>query len=132
MSFLLDTNVCSAHFRRPGGLAHRFIQYSGRLYIPTIVLAELYSGAYHHSNPIVLLNKIETFIADVEILGFDQICAKKFGFIRGTLLRQGISISTADLIIASVALTKDLTLVTHNTSDFQYIPDLRLEDWLTS
>ncbi len=28
MSFLLDTNTCSAHFRRPSGLAHRFMQHS--------------------------------------------------------------------------------------------------------
>ncbi len=34
MSFLLDTNICSAHFRRPAGLSHQFIQYSGRLFIP--------------------------------------------------------------------------------------------------
>jgi predicted nucleic acid-binding protein len=26
--------------------------------------------------------------------------------------------------------TIDLTLVTHNTKDFQKIPGLRLEDWL--
>ena len=44
MSHLLDTNICSAHFRRPGGLAHRFIQYVGGLYVPTIVLGELYTG----------------------------------------------------------------------------------------
>ena len=31
MSYLLDTNICSAHIRRPAGLAHRFVQYSGRL-----------------------------------------------------------------------------------------------------
>jgi predicted nucleic acid-binding protein len=24
MTHLLDTNICSAHMRRPGGLAHRF------------------------------------------------------------------------------------------------------------
>ncbi len=30
-----------------------------------------------------------------------------------------------DLMIASVALAHDLTLVTHNTADFQHIPDLR-------
>ncbi|MGD0656053.1 MAG: type II toxin-antitoxin system VapC family toxin [Thermoguttaceae bacterium] len=132
MSYLLDTNICSAHFRRPAGLAHRFFQYSGRLYIPTIVLAELYSGAYHHPNPDPLLIEIEEFLEDVEILVFDQTCAKKFGIIRGNLLRQGISISAADLIIASIALTNDLTLVTHNVSDFQYIPDLHLEDWLTA
>src|SRR5687768_17053607 len=46
MSFLLDTNICSAHMRRPGGLAHRFIQHSGRLWTSTLVLAELYAGAY--------------------------------------------------------------------------------------
>ena len=33
-------------------------------------------------------------------------------------------------MIASVALVHDLTLVTHNTADYQYIPGLRLDDWL--
>ena len=46
MSFLLDTNICSAHFRRPAGLAHRFMQYSGGLFIPTIVLGEPFAWAY--------------------------------------------------------------------------------------
>ena len=36
-----------------------------------------------------------------------------------------------DLMIAAVALVHDLTLVTNNTKDFQNIPGLRLEDWLT-
>ncbi len=31
--------------RRPGRLAQRFIQYTGGLAIPTIVLGELYAGA---------------------------------------------------------------------------------------
>jgi len=35
-------------------------------------------------------------------------------------------------MIASVALVHDLTLVTHNTADFQRIPQLRLDDWLAS
>jgi len=34
MSHLLDTNICSAHFRRPGGLAPQFLQHAGRLFIP--------------------------------------------------------------------------------------------------
>ena len=36
-----------------------------------------------------------------------------------------------DLMIGSVALVYGLTVVTHNTTDFQSIPGLRLEDWLT-
>jgi tRNA(fMet)-specific endonuclease VapC len=33
-------------------------------------------------------------------------------------------------MIASVALVHDLTLVTHNVSDFKNIPDLHVVDWL--
>ncbi len=35
-------------------------------------------------------------------------------------------------MIAAVALTHDLTLVTHNTADFISVPGLRLVDWLSS
>ena len=49
MTFLLDTDTCSAHMRRPAKLAHRFIQYTGRVAISTVTLAELYAGAYKHS-----------------------------------------------------------------------------------
>jgi tRNA(fMet)-specific endonuclease VapC len=130
MTFLLDTNICSAHFRRPSGLAHRFIQHSGRLSISTVVLAELYAGAYQCSKSRSLLAKIEELLTDVEILPFDHVCAERFGIEKGNLRRMGIAVSTADLMIASVALVHNLTLVTHNTADFQRIPNLRLEDWL--
>ena len=36
MSFLLDSDICSAHLRRPGSLFHRFVQHTGRLWISTI------------------------------------------------------------------------------------------------
>lgn len=40
MSFLLDTNICSAHLKRPSGLTHRFVQHGGGLYVSTVVLGE--------------------------------------------------------------------------------------------
>jgi tRNA(fMet)-specific endonuclease VapC len=46
------------------------------------------------------------------------------------MLQQGFAGNTVDLMIAFVALVHDLTLVTHNTADFQSIPQLRLQDWL--
>jgi len=51
MSFLLDTNICSAHLKRPAGLMHRFAQHSGGSFIPTIVLGELYAWAFHRKKP---------------------------------------------------------------------------------
>ncbi len=47
------------------------------------------------------------------------------------LRRIGVEVPTIDLMIASVALVHDLTLVTHNTRDYQNIPSLRTEDWLS-
>jgi tRNA(fMet)-specific endonuclease VapC len=130
MTHLLDTNICSAHFRRPGGLAHRFLQFGGGLFIPTVVLGELYTGAYHLANPAPLLDQIADLVKDVQVLDFDRACAEQFGKVRGGLLQRGVSVPTADLMIASVALVHDLTLVTHNTADYQNIPGLRLDDWL--
>ena len=130
MSFLLDTNICSAHFRRPGGLAHRFIQYSGRMFLSSIVLGELYTGAFHVDNPAPLLGNIHDLLEDMSLLPFDVECAEQFGRLRGGLLRQGLSVPTVDLMIGATAIVHDLTLVTHNTADFINIPGLRLEDWL--
>lgn len=131
MSFLLDTNICSAHLRRPGGLAHRFIQYSGRLFTSTIVLGELYAWAFRRDDPAPLLKLLEEeLFDDVSILPFDHDCALEFGRTKGLLLRRGISVSDVDLLIASLALVRDFTLVTHNTQDFRHIPSLRLDDWL--
>ena len=132
MSFLLDTDICSAHLKRPSGLMHRFVQHIGGLYIPTIVLGELYAWAYHRKDPAPVIQRIEEdLLPDVNVLQFDSDCAKEFGRVRGQLLQQGISVSRMDLMIAAVALVHDLTLVTHNTADYQSIPELRLDDWLT-
>jgi tRNA(fMet)-specific endonuclease VapC len=94
MSFLLDTDTCSAHLKRPAGLMHRFVQYSGRLHLPTIVLGELYAWAYHRTNPTSMIQRIENdLLADVVLLDFDRSCAKEFGRVRGSLLQKGISVS---------------------------------------
>lgn len=131
MIYVLDTDTCSAHRRRPAQLAHRFIQYAGQLALPTIVLGELYAGAYHHPQTARLLSLIADLLREVAVLDFDSSCAEQFAKTRGMLLRQGLQVATADLMIASVALVHNLTLVTHNTADYQHIQGLRVDDWPT-
>jgi hypothetical protein len=46
MSFLLDSDTCSAYLRQPGPLFARSMQYGGRLWISTITLSDLYTWAY--------------------------------------------------------------------------------------
>ena len=131
MSYLLDTNICSAHLKRSAGLTHYFVQHSGRLSVPTIVVGELYTWAYHHPSPRPLIDRIENdLLSDIVVLDFDKACSIEYGRLNGQLLRRGVVVTPPDLMIAATALVHDLTVVTHNTRDFQSIPHLRLEDWL--
>jgi predicted nucleic acid-binding protein len=131
MNFLLDTCTLSTHLRRPASLQARFIQYSGRLYLPSVALAELYVLAYRLDDPTSRLDAIEQVIRnDVIVVDFDTPCARVFGSLRAELIRRGVGVSPIDLLIACVALTYDMMLVTHNTAHFQLIPGLQVVDWL--
>ncbi len=45
MSFLIDTDICSANIKAPGLLTGRFLQYMGRLHVFAITVSELYDWA---------------------------------------------------------------------------------------
>ncbi|MGC8643012.1 MAG: type II toxin-antitoxin system VapC family toxin [Isosphaeraceae bacterium] len=114
MSFLLDTNILSHHMRGAPGLAHRFIQHSGRLAMPAIVLAELYAEAHLPKDPTPLLTQVADMLTFIDVLAFDADCAEAFGRLRGDLHRRGLVVPPIDLLIASVAVASDLTLVTRH------------------
>jgi tRNA(fMet)-specific endonuclease VapC len=95
------------------------------------VLAELYAGAYKHPNSQQFLVDISELAQELKVLDFDDHCAEVFGRQYGSQARQGLKTPKFDLMIASVALVHDLTLVTHNTRDYRHVTGLRLEDWLS-
>jgi tRNA(fMet)-specific endonuclease VapC len=133
VSFLLDTNILSEHLRRPSGLVHRFVQHSGRLFTSSVSLSELYVWVFGRTDPAPARAAVETLLnAEVNVIPLDADCAEEFGRLRVYLRPRGISVDNMDLLIAATALAYDSTLVTHNTAHFQYVPELRLEDWHTN
>ncbi len=71
--------------------------------------------------------RLLTFVASLailEILPFDQPTAELCGRIAGDLERVGRPIGVADPMIAAIALTHGLELVTGNTAHFQRIQQL--------
>jgi len=52
-----------------------------------------------------------------------------YGQIRADLTVQGKLIGPNDLLIAAIARTFDVTLVTRNGAEFSRVVGLRLEDW---
>ena len=58
----------------------------------------------------------------------DDAAAEVCGAIRADLEAAGTPIGPSDLMIAAIARSRDLTLVTHNQRELARVPDLRLED----
>jgi predicted nucleic acid-binding protein len=127
MNFLLDTNICSQFLKRPGSLAHRFIQHSGGLAIPSLVLAELYTWAHQRSEAQKLIDIIRNdLLSDVTVIDFDSNCAMSYGTIRAKLLQTGLLSNGVDLLIAAVAITHDLTF--GNSQRQRFSGDSELEN----
>jgi len=61
------------------------------------------------------------------VLPFDDVAADQFSDFRKQRIRTG----SMDLKIASIAVTSDCLLLTANTRDFEMIPNLRIEDWIS-
>jgi tRNA(fMet)-specific endonuclease VapC len=73
------------------------------------------------------LRAMVDFFADWQVLGFSDAAAEKFRRLRG----QRVRISSPDLKIASIALVNGATLLSANLRDFEQVPGLQVEDWLT-
>lgn len=72
---------------------------------------------------------LERFCSQFVVLPLDTQAAKVAGRIRCQLASGGIPIGPNDLLIAAIALVNNLTLVTHNTREFNRVQGLVIEDW---
>jgi tRNA(fMet)-specific endonuclease VapC len=126
MSFVIDTDTCSAYLKGNALAWKRFQQYSGQLHISSISLAELFTWTLRAKSSPKRLPSLLHFLNDVKTLDV----ARKFGEIQAALLDAGKSAPEMDLLIAATALVQGFRLVTHNVQDFANIPGLTIEDWL--
>ena len=94
-----------------------------------LVVAELYFGAYKSPQPATNFAVLATFLPAFLSLAFEDRAARVYGQIRANLEAKGTPIGPNDFMIAAIALANDLTLVTHNTSEFNRVSGLKLVDW---
>lgn len=127
----LDTNIVIALIKqREDVLARLRAQPPYSVTLPGIVLQELYFGAYKGDPARREDNLSKVRHLRFDVLDFTPQDAEAAGRIRAELAAMGRPIGPYDALIAAQALTRDLTLVTHNTREFQRVPGLRVEDWL--
>jgi predicted nucleic acid-binding protein len=129
MSFLVDTDICSAHLKDSPAVSSRFLQNTGRLHVSAVSLGELYVFAFRkRASPQILAGLLQ-MLNDLRVLDVGSDVARRFGRLRAELLDRGRPVASMDVLIAATALVHDLTLVTHNLRDYSDIPGLRVVDW---
>jgi tRNA(fMet)-specific endonuclease VapC len=73
------------------------------------------------------LRQLFRFFATWNVLDWDDDAADAFE----ALKRAKTRIGTMDLKIASICLANHATLLSRNRKDFDHVPGLRVEDWLS-
>jgi tRNA(fMet)-specific endonuclease VapC len=133
MLYLMDSNACIGWMRQhePKLVARIKREPSRNIVICSVVLGELFygverSGAAYRANNFLLVEQLRIRFASVP---FDDSAAGEYGIVRAHLTNLGQLIGANDMLIAAIALTNGLTLVTHNTTEFRRVPQLLLEDW---
>ena len=130
MKYLLDTNICIHFFLGKYGVTERFEAVQAEnCAISEITLAELVFGAENSDNPKKNHRLIEQLLELVTILPiYDSIMT--YGKEKARLIKAGTMISDLDLFIGCTAVGNDLIMVTENTSEFERISGIRIENWV--
>ncbi|MCX6595599.1 MAG: type II toxin-antitoxin system VapC family toxin [Acidobacteria bacterium] len=130
MSFLLDSDFCVGCLRSHPDALRRLAQFRpDEVFVPAVTRAELMTGAYKSAAPAQNVQTTLNFLRPIASLPFDDQAADHYGQIRASLEQQGQKIGPNDLMIAAIASTHGLTVVTRNTREFQRVPGVSVEPW---
>lgn len=131
MRYLLDTSICIYLIKKhPPTVLEQFRQHSPQdVGISTITLFELECGAQKSRQIQRTRDALARFLLPLTILDTDRHAAADAAIIRADLEKKGTPIGPYDLLIAGLARSRGMTLVTNNTKEFAWIEGLRLENW---
>jgi len=133
VNYLLDTSIALAAIRgRPDAVRRRIQVVAAdqeRMALTTIALHELWYGVARSATVAENTARLRAFLSGVDVLDFEQEDAAAAGRLRQHLAGSGQPIGPYDVLIAAVALQRQLTLVTANAREFSRVPDLAVEDW---
>ena len=131
--YLLDTNICIyIKNHRPAEVLARFSKLPhGKVAMSAITYGELCFGAEKSSKPKESRHILEHLVALIPVLPLDETVSTHYGKIRQHLQANGKPIGNNDLWIAAHALASKLILVTNNVAEFERVPGLRVENWVS-
>ncbi len=131
--YMLDTNICIYVLKNhTEKLRHKFKAIKN-ISISSVTYAELCFGIENgeSSRREARWKQLDLFTQRLLIEPWDEEAARHYGFIRALLKKQGTPLGNNDLLIASHARSINAVLVTNNVKEFNRVPDLTLENWVS-
>ncbi len=126
--YLIDSDILIYFLKGKQEVVQRLSQIPiDDLYISRINYTELIYGAYNSSKINQNLKVIEPFLDNFKVLEFTQISSIIFAKEKARLKKNGNIIADMDLMIASIAIENDCTLISNNIKHFDRVQNLELE-----
>lgn len=128
--YLLDTDTCVEILRGNQTVIKRRRGVYQEVVTTEITASELYFGAAMSRDPVVSKQLVDAFLKTLRVMPIGCRGAQLFGVFKAELRAAGNSIPDADLWIASIARSLQLTVVTGNTRHLARVPGVLTEDWI--
>jgi len=126
--YLLDSSVLILSLRGDSAVKSRVASVTTG-YISSIVLGELYFGAYGSpTRKDAALKDVAAVMATVMVLAPDAVTAEIYGRIKQELKGKGFQMPDNDLWIAATAIQYDIMLAARD-GHFDWIDGLKIEQW---
>ena len=127
--YLIDSDILIYFLKGDQKVVEKLTQIpSNELYTSRINYTELLYGAYNSTKIEKNLDTIIPFLKNFQILEFDEQSALYFAKIKAKLKRNGTIIADMDLMIASIAISNNCSLITNNLKHFERIEGLNREN----
>jgi tRNA(fMet)-specific endonuclease VapC len=130
MRYLLDTNVWIFYLKHSSSPVEARLKSTPahEIAVCSVVWAELLHGARKYEKREERVARVERTLSPFHSLPFDDAAARHYAEIRHDLETHGEVIGPNDLLIAAIARTHGLTLVSNNR-EFDRVDGLTIEDW---
>ena len=126
--YLLDTNIISYYLKGIENLKEKITSNIDSLSISIISYYEIISGL-QSIDANKRINEFEKFCKLIDIINLDKASILTSCKIYAFLEKSGQLIDDIDILIAGIALSNNLVMVTDNAEHFGRIQGLKVENW---
>lgn len=126
--YLLDTNIISFYLKGDTRLKEKVLNNIDSIAISMISYYEIVSGL-QSINANKRIDEFEKFCELINIVNLDKSSVLASCKIYSALKKSGNLIDDIDILIAGIAKSNNLVMVTDNTQHFERIEELKVENW---